>query len=169
MIKYKKEKSNPQTAPQPVKNTTPASVPASSQVQEPVQTPVKPNIIKVVPASIIKIRNSAPDSEALANRWKFFKTTVSLQRDEGQRVVVAGNAKGTEKWGVDNQLIIKGQMFEGLTGTIMQAGVWMPEDVKCAPLDITHLVPAGRPIRLTVDLVDNGRMWGNTDIYLVIK
>ncbi len=167
LLKIKKDKTvttNKETTP-PVKVTP--------QVQPPAQDSVKPlgqsQVIKIISGSIIKIRSSAPDSEDRMNRWRFFKTTVSVRRTEAQRVFVAGDAAGIKKWGVDDQLIIKGQSYQGLTNTFSTAGVMMPDDVKCAPLDITNLVPVGQQVRLNVELLDHGKLWGNSDIYIVVK
>lgn len=168
LIKNKKEKlqAPPQALEKKIEKPKEALATKPAEV---LPVSVKGQTYKIASATIIKIRNSAPDTEGGASRWVYYKTMVVVQRQEGQRVYVAGDVSGSKRWGVDNLLRIKGEVFEGTTSPVTKAGVWLPEEIKIAPIDITELVPAGKPVRLPVELIDNGKMWGNTDIYIVIK
>ncbi|MCP5048992.1 MAG: hypothetical protein GY940_17615 [bacterium] len=127
------------------------------------------NVTKVFSLSTIKVRTSSPDVVDQSNRWNFLKKEVSVKRSGSQRVYVAGDPSGTRKWAVDDQLIINGKVYEGLTGDYTQKSGLLPENVKCRPLDITDLVPPGRETVLKISLADHGKLWANTDIYLIVK
>jgi len=148
--------------PQEEKKTTPT---------EP-ETPTlskKTTVFKLFSQSLLKQRKSSPSSESASNSWRFARTTVSLRRTGNQQVYVAGDPTGTKKWGADNFIKINGRLFEGVTNEYDGAVTWMPEELQRLPLDITDLVPADRPVTLSIELIDYGRFFGNTDIYIVIK
>ena len=142
----------------------------TTQPKEPtVQKELPPAPIFVFQASMIKKRSSAPDSESPAHRWCFVKKEITVKREAHQKVFVTGNAAGTKNWGVDDQLVINGRQFDGLSGSYEETSGPLPESSTCTPLDITDLVPPGRETSLLVELVDHGIQWGNTDIYVVVK
>ena len=125
--------------------------------------------VKVFPATHLKQRSSYPDSESPENRWCFLRKDVMVKREPEQRVYLAGNSTATQKWAVDDQLIINGKTFTSLAAPYNPSPGTLPEEVKCDPLDITEMVPPGRAVQLKIRLMDHGIYWGNTDIYIVIK
>jgi hypothetical protein len=125
--------------------------------------------IKVFSASTIKIRSSAPNTVGPANRWCFLRKTITVKREALQHAYIAGDSTGTQKWGVDDQLIINGKVYEGLSTSYNNKGGPLPESAKHLPLDITDLVPANQETPLRIELVDHGEFWANTEIYIVIK
>jgi len=125
--------------------------------------------IFVFQAGMIKKRSSAPDAESPAHRWCFVKKEITVKRESHQKVFVTGNAAGTKNWGVDDQLVINGKRFDGLSQPYNEIAGPLPDSSKCDPLDITDLVPPDREISLLVELVDHGIQWANTDIYVVVK
>ncbi|MCP5104713.1 MAG: PDZ domain-containing protein [bacterium] len=136
---------------------------------EPANTTIVPVPVKVFSSGNIKQRKSAPDTVSPSHKWCFLKKDVKLRRTNGQRVYVAGDATGRKKWGVDDQLIINGKVFEGLSRPYKKNAGTLPENSKRDPLDITSLVPPDRDVSLHVELADHGIHWSNTDIYIVIK
>jgi hypothetical protein len=124
--------------------------------------------VKVFSGSTLKVRSTSPDREGESHRWFFLAKEITIRRNADQRVFVAGNATGTQKWGVDNQLVINGRTFKGITVPYDSNLRILPETSMCMPLDITSLVPPDRAVRLKVQLADYGILWGNTDIYIVV-
>ncbi len=124
---------------------------------------------KVFSANTIKVRTSAPDVVAAEYRWGFVKKTVKVTRQSHERVYVAGDITGTEMWAVDDQLTINRETFPGLSRPFESNSGPLPEESKRPPLDITVLVPPDQETTLYVELVDHGKFWANTDIYIVVK
>ncbi len=125
--------------------------------------------IKVFSATTIKVRSGAPNTVSPAYKWSFRKNTITIKREAHQHVYVAGDSTGTQKWAVDDQLIINGKVYEGLSASYNIKGGSLPESAKNLPLDITDLVPANQETPLRIELVDHGKFWANTEIYIVVK
>jgi len=147
-----------------------------SNVQPPVsslQPPLpegKATAVKVFTQSILKIRSSSPSSNSEANKWKFSQKSVSIRREVSQRVFIAGDPSGLKKWGVDDQLIVNGTVFRGIVSDEYHSiNSFIPEEIKTTPVEITSLVPVGKNVQLNFILADHGKLWGNSDIYIVIK
>lgn len=129
-----------------------------------------PMIYKVFPASTIKSRSSLPDTVDMTKRWCFLKKQLTITRAPEQKVLVAGDEDGEKKWAVDDMLIINGKVYQGVTNNNYSlSNGYLPRHAKLSPLDITGLIPPNRPTRLMVQLADHGRMWANTDIFIVVK
>lgn len=124
---------------------------------------------KVFSENTIKVRTSAPDVVGAEYRWGFVKKTVKVKRQSHERVYVAGDITGTEMWAVDDQLTINRETFPGLSRPFESNSGLLPEESKRPPLDITVLVPPDQETTLYVELVDHGKFWANTDIYIVVK
>ncbi|MCP4147259.1 MAG: hypothetical protein GY757_05865, partial [bacterium] len=155
MVKYKSQKSEP----------------SSSQPNSKINPPVKiaPSSYKVSDANILKVRKSAPDAVSAAFRWRFQRKIITLKRVDSQRVFVAGNSSGLAKWAVDDQLVINGKRYNGLSGSYNKHSGNLPQRVMLSPIDITNLVPANKSIPLRIELVDHGKLWGNTALFIVVK
>lgn len=125
--------------------------------------------IRLFTRNRLKVRSSARDEEAPAHRWVFSRKAVWLKREAHQRVYIAGDAAGDAKWGVDDQLQINDAAYDGLAAAYRQKNGYLPDAVTRAPLDITELVPPGKKTELRIQLVDHGKVWGNTEIHIVIK
>lgn len=125
--------------------------------------------IRLFTRSRLKVRSSARDEEAPAHRWVFSRKAVWLKREAHQRVYIAGDAAGSAKWGVDDQLQINDAAYDGLAGEYLQKNGYLPDAVTRTPLDITELVPPDKKTELRIQLVDHGKIWGNTEIHIVIK
>lgn len=125
--------------------------------------------IRLFTRSRLKVRSSAPNEETPSNRWVFSSKAVSLKREAHQRVYIAGDAAGNANWGVDNQLLINDTAFDGLAGSVERSNGYIPAENTRAPLEITDLVPSDKKIELRIQLVDHGKVWGNTEIHIVIK
>jgi hypothetical protein len=132
-------------------------------------TDASAGVVKVFSQTTIKMRSSAPDRVNDALKWSFSIKEITIRRSGSQQVFIAGDASGSGKWAVDDQLIINGNAFAGLNGTYEQESGPLPPQAKRIPLDITHLVPPERETVLKVELADHGKRWGNTDIYIIIK
>lgn len=168
LVKRPGQESEPSTQPRESKSPSPETgppmdIPPSAQ-NKPIQSP-----IKVFRADTIKKRNSAPNSESAAHRWCYLKKKVTVKRESHQKVYIAGNAAGIKNWGVDDQLIINGKKFNGLSRSYEKKAGPLPDSCKCPPLDITDLVPPGKESSLLIQLADHGIQWANTDIYVVVK
>jgi len=138
-------------------------------IQEPAaQPPTEPVAIKVFNGNILKIRSSAPDKVSAANRWCFLSKEVAVQRGPNQRVILAGDRSGKNRWAVDDQLIINGKLFNGIAVEYDAEPGMLPESAKLQPLDLTSMVPPQKKITLKLELTDHGKMWGNTDIYILV-
>jgi hypothetical protein len=150
-----------------VKTKTPSTSPNTdaSETRKSIDT----GVIHVFKQNSIKLRSSAPDTVSDANKWCFLKKEVKVRREPHQHVYVAGDSTGTLRWAVDDRLIISGKEFSGLCQPYEKSNGYLPDEVKCLPLDITDLVTPNLDIVLTVELVDHGKHWANTDIYIVIK
>jgi hypothetical protein len=140
--------------------------PESKAAKQPVS---ETRVIKVFSRNSIKVRSSAPDTVSPANRWNFLRKVISLKRAQHQQVYIAGDASGTRKWGVDDQLIINGKVFNGLVANYTGKNGLLPSKVQCLPLEITNLIPPDKETRLRMELADHGQFWGNTDIYIIVK
>jgi len=125
--------------------------------------------IKVFSATTIKVRSSAPNTVSPAHKWSFRKKTITIKREVHQHVYVAGDSTGTQKWGVDDRLIINGKVYEGLSASYNNKGGPLPGKAKRRPLDITHLVAPDQETPLNIELVDHGKFWANTEIHIVVK
>jgi hypothetical protein len=139
-----------------VKTKTPSTSPGTDAVH-------------VFKQNTIKLRSSAPDSVSEASKWCFLKKEVKVRREPHQHVYVAGDSTGTLRWAVDDRLIISGKEFEGLCQPYEKSSGYLPDGARCLPLDITDLVPPNLDIVLTVELIDHGIHWANTDIYIVVR
>jgi hypothetical protein len=124
---------------------------------------------KVFSTNNIKVRTSAPDVVGAEYRWCFVKKEVKVKRQSHERVYVAGDPTGTQNWGVDDQLIINQETFYGLSRPFESNSGPLPEESKRPPQDITVLVPPDQETTLYVELIDHGKFWANTDIYIVVK
>lgn len=124
---------------------------------------------KIFPANTIKVRTSAQDVVGVEYRWCFVKKTVKVKRQSHERVYVAGDINGTKMWAVDDQLTINRETFPGLSRPFESNSGPLPGESKRPPLDITVLVPPDRETTLYIELVDHGKFWANTDIYIVVK
>ncbi|MCP4217397.1 MAG: hypothetical protein GY765_22330, partial [bacterium] len=154
---YKMVKESQRTSP-------PDSTPPSASASQP------PSSVMVCTADNLKIRKSAPDTVRSVNRWRFKRKRISIKRSPNQQVFVAGDSAGTAGWGVDDQLVINGKRFKGLTDTSPGlSGTTLASKAKRRPLEITHLVPSEKNTTLNIELVDHGILWGNTDIFIVVK
>ena len=139
---------------------------------EPATPPVilhKRESIRVFPTTVIKVRSSARNTVGPAHRWSFLKNRITVRREAHQHVYVAGNSTGTQKWAVDDQLIINGKVYEGLSASYDKKAGYLPEISKNMPLDITNLVPPDQETLLEIELVDHGKLWANTEIHIVVK
>jgi len=125
--------------------------------------------IKVFSATTIKVRSSAPNTVSPAHKWSFRKKTITIKREVHQHVYVAGDSTGTQKWAVDDRLIINGKVYEGLSASYNNKGGSLPGKAKRRPLDITHLVVPDQETPLNIELVDHGKFWANTEIHIVVK
>ncbi len=124
---------------------------------------------KIFSENTIKVRTSAPDVVGAEHRWCFVKKKVKVKRQSHERVYVAGDITGTKMWAVDDQLTINRETFPGLSRPFERKSGLLPEEAKHPPLDITDLVPPDRETTLYIELVDHGKFWANTDIYIVVK
>jgi hypothetical protein len=122
---------------------------------------------KIVDSSWLKIRKSSPDFSDKSRQWNFKRKSLSIRRSRTQRVMIAGDASGKSKWGVDDELVINGERIKGLSGEMTEPGK-IPDSRQITPYDITYLVPADRETVLDIRLVDYGIFWGNTSLYIVI-
>lgn len=133
------------------------------------EDPSPPQMVKVFEGSSLKVRKSCPDMEENKNRWRFLKKTLTLKRDNNQKVFIAGDKEGQKRWGVDDHLFINGRKFVGLADSLEENKGYIPYESKLKPLDITHLIDPGKDVTLKIELVDHGIYFGNTDIYLVVR
>lgn len=125
--------------------------------------------VKVFAQTSIKIRSSAPDRVSPSLKWSYSQKEINVRRSDNQRVWIAGDRTGNGKWAVDDQLIINGKAFDGLTQLHDRESGLLPEWTMCKPLDITSLVPPEKDTKLKIELADHGKRWGNTDIYIIVK
>ena len=123
----------------------------------------------VFPATTTKVRVSARNTVGPAHRWSFLKNTITVRREAHQHVYAAGDSTGTQKWAVDDRLIINGKVYEGLSTSYDKKAGYLPEMAKNLPLDITNLVPPDQETLLEIELVDHGKLWTNTKIHIFVK
>lgn len=150
-----------------VKTKTPSKSPGTDASE--ISKTTDSGVIHVFKQNTIKLRSSAPDSVSEANKWCFLKKEVKVRRGPHQHVYVAGDSTGTLRWAVDDRLIISRKEFAGLCQPYEKSSGYLPDEAKCLPLDITDLVPPNLGIVLTVELIDHGIHWANTDIYIVVR
>lgn len=124
--------------------------------------------IKVFDYCSIKIRSSHKDNEDLSFRWFYRSRVIIINREKNQRVFICGGSKGKINWAVDNAVFINDQEIKGCKSRMTVRGP-IPEEKKLKPYEITHLIASNQDIKLEIKLADYGILWGNTDIYLVIK
>ncbi len=129
----------------------------------------KTDSIRVFPTTTIKVRSSARNTVGPPHRWSFLKNTITVRREAHQHVYAAGDSTGTQKWAVDDQLVINGKVYEGLSASYDKKSGYLPEVAKNLPLDITNLVPPDQETLLEIELVDHGKLWANTEIHIVVK
>ncbi len=120
-------------------------------------------------ASYLKVRSSSPTEESEKSRWSFTKKYFDVVRKDGEIVLISGGKDGLKGWNVDSELVVNNKVFKGKSFTKDYAYKMIPESSLIPPLDITNIIPANKKVRLKIELVDYGILWGNTDIYLVIK
>jgi len=116
----------------------------------------------------IKVRSSHRENESPAHRWYFNQNRVTVTRQSGQKVWLAGGPDGKTPWAVDNAIWINGEIIDGCRERMEKIGVIPREKLK-PPEDITRLVPAGEPVDLDCRLIDYGIFWGNSSLYIVIR
>lgn len=136
---------------------------------EPVRTSgkVEPTVYKVFDSSWIKVRKSSPHYSDESFRWNYKRKTITIKRSRAQRVTIAGDPTGKEKWAVDDEIVINGNRIKGFSTDMTEIG-YIPGSKRVPPYDITHLVPSNRETVLNIRLVDYGVFWGNTSLYIVI-
>lgn len=126
--------------------------------------------VRLFSSNTIKIRKSMPDEENASKRYTFERNKVVVRRTPEQRVFIAGDTAGQKNWAVDNQIVVNRKSFSGLSMSDYPTGTgFIPDNASQPPLDITHIIPADRPVSLQVELVDFGRYFGNTEVYIVVK
>lgn len=146
------------------KNTQPSGT--SEKInQEPGE---KSKAFKIASSTIIKIRSRFPDKSAPQYRWYFQRTSIRISRSDSQRVYIAGDNSGTMKWAVDDVIIINNKVITGCTEPMSDTGE-IPNSRKLPPYDITDLVRPNRSITLNIKFADYGILWGNTDVYIVVR
>ncbi len=124
--------------------------------------------IKAINLNYLRVRKSHALESDPAFRWKFKTETITIRRENNQKVYIAGNSSGTKKWMVDDALYINGKKFQGWEIEPENIGV-IPHECRRKPLDITNMVPPEKDINLNIKLIDYGKFWGNTSIYVVVK
>jgi len=124
-------------------------------------------LIKV--ASNLKIRMSSPEKESPKSRWKFFVKNFNIQRSEDDIVLISGDKTGSKSWNVDAELVINNKVFRGYSFTKDYSSKYIPKEFLQKPINITNMIPPNKSVNIKVQLVDYGILWGNTDLYLVIK
>lgn len=136
---------------------------------EPAHTSKKsePTVYKVFDSSWLKVRKSSPHYSDASLKWNYKRKTITIKRSKDQRVTIAGDPDGKEKWAVDDEIIINGNRIKGFSGDMTEIG-FIPGSKRVPPYDITHLVPSNRETVLNIRLVDYGVFWGNTSLYIVI-
>ena len=127
----------------------------------------KSYLIKV--ASSLKIRMSSPDKETPEKKWNFSVKNFNIKRKNDDVVLISGDKTGNKPWNVDAELVINNKIFKGYSFTKDYAYKNIPEKFLQKPIDITNMIPPNKMVNVKVQLVDYGILWGNTDLYLVIK
>lgn len=142
---------------------------AAAMMTEPVHTSEKlePTVYKVFDSSWLKVRKSSPHYSDASFRWNYKRKTITIKRSKAQRVTIAADPSGKEKWAVDDEIIINGDRIKGFSAGMTETG-YIPGSKRVPPYDITHLVPSDRETVLNIRLVDYGVFWGNTSLYIVI-
>ncbi len=130
---------------------------------------VKVNDYKVFDRSVLKVRSSHPLNKERQFRWKYITKSVKVFRNEDQKVFISGDFSGMENWAVDDTIIINDKNFPGIKGGIGVKSKTIDDDRKLAPLDITDIVPAGKNFTLKIELANHGKLFGNTDIFVIVK
>lgn len=109
-------------------------------------------------------------------------TSPVLVLGPGEQAVLAGDAKGTEGWSIDNVLLFevadpKGHITDrfivGFSASpvyrgdqmIDSVGPWAPHFAANTP-DLTSRLPHGKPFELFVTALDNGITGSVSDVYL---
>lgn len=128
---------------------------------------LEPIVYKVFDSSWIKVRRTSPHYSDQSFRWNYKRKTITIKRSEDQRVTIAGDPTGKEKWAVDDEIIINGNRIKGFSADMTETG-FIPGSKRVPPYDITRLVPPDRETVLNIRLVDYGVFWGNTPLYIVI-
>jgi len=130
---------------------------------------IKIREIKVFGRVSLKLRSSHPFKKDKNFRWRFSKNSVTICRKKGQRVFISGDFSGFGNWAVDDTIIINGNNFPGIKGGSGIKGRTINEERKLPPLDITQLITAEKEFVLNIVLANHGILFGNTDIFIVVK
>jgi len=130
---------------------------------------IKIKEMKAFERASLKLRSSHPFKKDKSFRWRFSKNSVTICRRKGQKVLISGDFSGLGNWAVDDTIIINGNNFPGIKGGSGIKGRTINEDRKFPPLDITKLVPAEKDFVLNIVLANHGILFGNTDIFIVVK
>jgi hypothetical protein len=130
---------------------------------------IKIKEMKAFERASLKLRSSHPFKKDKNFRWRFGKNSVTICRKKDQKVFISGDFSGLGNWAVDDTIIINGNNFPGIKGGGGIKGRAINEDRKFLPLDITKLVPAEKKFVLNIVLANHGILFGNTDIFIVVK
>jgi len=130
---------------------------------------LKINQNKLINKSILKVRSSHPLKKERKFRWIYKRKNIKIFRKKNQRVFIAGDMAGIKGWAVDDTIIINGKTYPGIKGGLDSSGRSISDERKFPPLEITDIVPFDKKFTLKIQLANHGILFGNSDIYIVVK
>ncbi|UCH96648.1 MAG: hypothetical protein JSV88_07305 [Candidatus Aminicenantes bacterium] len=142
------------------------------------QIPVKTGRIKIFEKE--KVTPGEGNDESNHNfNWYL----LDFLRKEKMQVFIAGDPKEKDKWAVDDGIEIEitndyieiGIEYGYSRDNINKAGGFIPENVRKNAKDITYIIPSKDDIKdknlieitITFELMDTGKVKGNTDIFIL--